>query len=457
MLRGAPSGVRRRLLLVASKTGYQVREFQEAAERLGVDLVLATDRCHILNDPWGDHAIALRFDAPGGLEHVDIETLRARGPFDGILAVGDGPALVAAFCAERLGLRFHPSRAVRAANDKQRTRERFRDAGLKVPDFGTAAAQRFPCVLKPLHSSASRGVIRADTPAEFAEALARIHKIIGEADVLVEDFIPGREFALEGIVTAGKLQTLAIFDKPDPLDGPFFEETIYVTPSREPASVQCAIRETAQLAVTALGLEFGPVHAEMRVNDRGVWMLEAAARPIGGLCSRVLRFDGGINREGTGLDKHSDLDVVGAESHTSTLAPTSCPGRLPKVPPSLATLPATREVSGLEDVLLLHALGEDVTRASLAPGAHGVMMIPIPAAGIYSGVAGVEQARETAHIEAVEITAKVGQRLEPLPEGASYLGFLFARAPDSERVEEALRHAHGLLRFTILPRLAIVR
>jgi biotin carboxylase len=414
--------VRRRVLLVASKTGYQVREFHGAAERLGIDLVLATDRCHVLDNPWGDHATALPFDAPApgdveqafglllaGQRPAPLDALRARGPFDGVAAVGDRPALIAARCAERLGLRFHPSQAVKAANDKRCTRERFRGAGLNVPDFrmaDAAAAQTFPCVLKPLHSSASRGVIRANTPAEFAEALARIRKMTSEQEVLVEDFIPGREFALEGIVTGGKLQTLAIFDKPDPLEGPFFEETIYVTPSREPASVQRAIRDAAQGAVTALGLEFGPVHAEMRVNDRGVWMLEAAARPIGGLCSRVLRFHNGMS---------------------------------------------------LEELLLRHALGEDVAWVGLAPGAHGVMMIPIPSAGIYSGVEGLEQARETADIENVEITAKEGHGLEPLPEGASYLGFLFARAPEAERVTQALRQAHACLRFRIFPALPVVK
>jgi hypothetical protein len=397
--------VRRRILLVASKTGYQVREFHGAAEQLGIDLVLATDRCHVLDNPWGDDATALQFDA--SLDDIGIEALRTRGPFDGVLAVGDGAALIAARCAERLGLRFHSSGAVNAANDKRRTRERFLGSGLNAPDFRMAGENgvQFPCVLKPLRSSASRGVIRADTPEEFATALARIRKISGEDQVLVEDFIPGREFALEGIVDAGKLEALAIFDKPDPLDGPFFEETIYMTPSREPASVQHAIREAAQDAVTALGLEFGPVHAEMRVNDRGVWMLEAAARPIGGLCSRVLRFENEM---------------------------------------------------GLEELLLRHALGEDVARARLASGAHGVMMIPIPAAGIYSGVEGLEQARETADIEAVEITAKEGHRLEPLPEGATYLGFLFARAPDAERVERALRQAHACLHFNIVSTLPVI-
>ncbi len=401
----------KRVLLVASKTGYQVAEFFGAAERLGVDLALATDRCHVLEDPYGDRATPLRFESVP--EEHDIEVLRARGPFDGILAVGDRPAFIAAYCAEHLGIRFHPSDSVTAANDKFQTRELFLAAGLNVPDYRLISTghgsppQRFPCVLKPLHFSASRGVIRANGAAEFAAAEARIRKMTGaDEPLLVEDFIPGREFALDGVVTEGKLQTLAIFDKPDPLDGPFFEETIYLTPSREPAEGQQAIRDAAQRAVAALGLHHGPVHAEARVNPRGVWMLEAAARPIGGLCSRVLRFE---------------------------------------------------DDAGLEEILLRHAIGQDVLPSRLAPGAHGVMMIPIPRAGVYSGVDGFQDARAAADIEAIEITAKEGQFLETLPEGASYLGFLFARAPDAERVEQALRRAHACLQFRIEPALPVVR
>ena len=195
-----------------------------------------------------------------------------------------------------------------------------------------------------------------------------------KGDVLVEDYIPGREFALEGVVTAGKLQTLALFDKPDPLEGPYFEETIYVTPSRESEEIQRQIRETAQAAVTALGLNHGPVHAEMRINQEGVWMLEVAARPIGGLCARVLRFA-------------SRYDT-------------------------------------LERLLLEHSLGKDVSDARLAPGAHGVMMIPIPHAGVYRGVTGLEDARRVPGVEDIVITAKEGQKMLPLPEGSAYLGFL---------------------------------
>jgi len=403
----------KRILLVAATTGYQVREFADAAQALGIELVLATDRCHILENPWGDEAAPLRFDNP----EPWIEALAARGPFDGILAVGDRPAWIAAQAAERLKLRFHPARAARAAANKLLARERFRAGGLLVPGFQQIpqaaplgseppAPVGFPCVLKPLESSASRGVIRANNSEEFRAAAERICRM-QDGDLLVEDYIPGREFALEGLVTSGNLQTLALFDKPDPLEGPYFEETIYVTPSGQTEEVQRRIRETAQAAVTALGLTDGPVHAEMRVNERGIWMLEAAARPIGGLCARVLRF-----------------------------AAPFC---------------------ALEQLLLRHAAGEEVSQARLAPGAHGVMMIPIPHSGVYRGVHGVEDARRVSGIENVVITAKEGQEMLPVPEASAYLGFLFSRGASADIVVKGLRAAHQRLEFTLSSALPVVK
>jgi biotin carboxylase len=393
-----------KILLFASTTGYQVHSFADAAERLGIELVLATDRCHVLDDPWGDQAIAVDF------EHPDFDGIAKRGPFDGVLAVGDQPALVAARVAGRLGLKFSPPDAVAAAHHKFLAREHFKNAGLLVPEYHLdAPPSRYPCVLKPLGLSASRGVIRADNAEEFAGAFARIQKLVEhehERSIQVEDFIPGREFALEGLVANGQLQVLALFDKPDPLDGPFFEETIYITPSREPGDVQRAIRDTAQSAVAALGLTDGPVHAEMRVNHRGVWMLEVAARPIGGLCARVLKFEDG---------------------------------------------------AVLEEVVLRHAAGVDVSSARLAPGGHGVMMIPIPRAGVYKNVRGLDRARGVEGVEDVVITAKEGQMMLPLPEGASYLGFIFARAVSPEMAAMALRRSHGCLEFEFSVSLPVVR
>jgi biotin carboxylase len=400
--------MKKRVLLFAATTGYQVRSFADAAARMELEIVLATDRCHVLNDPWGDHAVPVRFDDAT----VDVDALKQRGPFDGVVAVGDRPAVAAAQAAESMGLRFSPPAAVRAAKNKFLARECFKNAGLLTPAYRLVEdgveLTHYPSVLKPIGLSASRGVIRVDDRAGFVTALARIRAMLDhEADpsIQVEDFISGRELALEGLVTDGRLQVLALFNKPDPLDGPFFEETIYLTPSREVGAVQDAIFETTQRAVAALGLTYGAVHAEMRVNDVGVWMLEIAARPIGGLCSRVLKFD-----------------------------------------------PET----SLEEVILRHAIGEDVSDYRLAPGAHGVMMIPIPRAGVYASVDGLDRARSTAGIEDVVISAKEGQMMVPLPEGASYLGFIFARGGTSERVDAALRECHSLLEFKLVTSLPVV-
>ncbi|HBY62719.1 MAG TPA: carboxylate--amine ligase [Solibacterales bacterium] len=413
-----------RVLLAAATTGYQTRVFAAAAQRLGFAVTLATDRCHILEDPWADGAIAVRFEKP------EQSARLIEGPFDGVIAVGDRPALLAAHAASRLGVRFHPVPAVEACGNKFLAREQFRAAGLRVPAYfraafeeGPRAAARrasYPCVLKPLGLSASRGVIRAGSEAEFHAAFERIRRLLAAPDLArlkdarngflqVEDYIPGREYALEGVMSGARLHVLALFDKPDPLEGPFFEETIYVTPSREDQRVQSAIVETAREAVRALGMTDGPVHAEMRVNGQGVWMLEVAARPIGGLCAKALTFDGG--------------------------AP-------------------------LEELLLRNAVGEDVRGAKLDGPATGVMMIPIPKAGVYRGVRGEAAAAATPGIQAVEITAKDGQALLPLPEGASYLGFLFARGPNPAAVERSLRQAHAELAFDIavsLPALAPAR
>jgi biotin carboxylase len=398
--------VAKHLLLFAATTGYQIRVFEAAARRLGIEVTLATDRCHVMEDPWGDRAIAVKFD------RIEESLAALRGlQVDGVAAVGDRPVLLAAEAAAMFGVPFHSTEAARACLDKNLARRKFQAVGLRVPEFfrvtldgdGKEAAERaaYPCVLKPLGLSGSRGVIRANDAAEFVAAFRRIARM-GEHELQVESYIPGREFAVEGVITGGKLQTIAIFDKPDPMEGPYFEETIYVTPSREPEEVQRALIETTARAAEAIGLRHGPVHAELRHNREGAWILEVHGRPIGGLCSRAVRLADGIPQE---------------------------------------------------EMILVHALGGHIWMAALDAEASGVMMIPIPKGGIYQSVEGVERARAVPGIEDIEITAVEGQVLLPLPEGASYLGFLFARGERPEEVEEALRRAHAELRFHIATRL----
>jgi formate-dependent phosphoribosylglycinamide formyltransferase (GAR transformylase) len=420
----------KRVLVFAGKLGYQTRSFDAAARKLGVELVFVTDRCHQLDDPWGDRAIAVHFEAPEVAAYTVLEAVGAGERVDGFLALGDRPAVTAAYVARGLGLAYNHPLAAEACRSKLRMREVFRDSGLRVPWFRVVALQpapepallgiSYPCVVKPLSLSASTGVIRANNREEFLRAAARVRGVLESPEILasreanrdqmiVEGYIPGREVAVEGLLTNGELRVLAIFDKADPLEGPFFEETIYITPSRLGDAQLREIARCATDVVRALGLSHGPVHAEFRINEEGVWPLEVAPRPIGGLCARALRFVDGTSNE----------------------------------------------VIGLEELLLRHAVEMPVGNWKREPAASGVMMIPVPTSGVLEGVEGESAARGVPGVTDLEITARLHDYIAAWPEGSSYLGFLFAQAEMAEEVEEALRAAHAKLRFVIRERLAV--
>jgi len=414
-----------RLLILASKLGYQTRSFAEAAKALGIDVVFASDRCHQLEDPWADGAISVRFDEPEGSARRIVKQSLVR-PIDGLIALGDKPTTTAAYTARALGKPYNSPEATENCRSKLRQREVLRDAGLLVPGFFSFKFDKrvekilprvqFPCVVKPLRLAASQGVIRANSAEEFQAAVARIQKLLESPEVkverepeldrlLVERYIPGTEVAVEGLITRGKLRILAIFDKPDPLEGPYFEETIYVAPSRLPDETYDRVIECAERTVAALGLTHGPLHAEFRLNDEGPWVLEAAPRPIGGLCSRAMRF---------------------GEQRMS-----------------------------LEELLIRHALGMPGTDAYREQDASGVMMIPVPKSGVLEKVEGEDEARATPGIEDVQITARLHDFIAAWPEGSTYLGFIFGRGKTPGEVETALRAAHARLKFEFVERLPV--
>jgi biotin carboxylase len=405
------------LLLLLPTTTYRTEAFIDAATRLGVELVCASERPSTLEELSPNSLVTLDFADPLGSAETIARFAQSR-PIDAVVGVDDLTTVTAAAISERLGLKANALPAVSAARDKHAMRRCLAEAGVPVPRFrlvelandpaSAARKTEYPCVLKPLMLSASRGVIRANDPGEFVAAFERIAAILARPDaappagarraLLVEEFVPGREIALEGLLVGGSLHVLAIFDKPDPLDGPFFEETIYVTPSRLPAATQSRAAAVTRDACSALGLTEGPIHAELRVNDRGPFVLEVAARSIGGLCARTLTF-------GTGLS--------------------------------------------LEELILGHALGRPLESLERERRAAGVMMIPIPRAGRLVSVSGAEAARAVEAIEDVVITMHPGQEVIPLPEGWQYLGFIFARAETPSAVEGALREAHARLHFDI--------
>lgn len=412
----------KRILLLATSATYGTRSFAAAAEALNLEVIYGIDTPEQLAEYW---------HVPLALDFNDVEQatqrivkLARQTPLDAILSVDDSGSLIAARASAALSLPHNAPEAALAARNKYRMRERLAAGGVPCPAFKcfsagddpTEIATRvdYPCVVKPLLLSGSRGVIRADDPAGFATAFKRLARMLPPAEsspradahrVLVERYIPGEEVALEGLLTDGALQVLALFDKPDPLEGPFFEETIYVTPSRLSEATQEAIATCTQQAAQALGLRHGPVHAELRINNAGPWIIEVAGRPIGGLCSNVLQF---------GID--------------------TC----------------------LEELILRHAVGMEIESLDRESQAAGVMMIPIPEAGILRSVYGIDAAEAVPGIAGVEITAKLNYPLVPLPEGDSYLGFIFARGDAPATVEAALREAHRKLKFEIEEQIPVI-
>jgi hypothetical protein len=419
----------KKILLFAAKLGYQTRSFQAAADKLGVEILYVTDRCHQLDDPWNDRALAAPFESPDIAAGTVVEAVRGLG-VNGVLALGDRPTVAAAYVARGLGLAYNHPASVEACRSKLRMREVLRDAGVPVPWFRSVKLDPLPepsllgipcpCVLKPLSLSASQGVVRANDREEFLSGAARLKRLLNSPEIratrepnldqmLVEGYLEGSEVAVEALLTAGELRVLAIFDKPDALEGPYFEESIYVTPSRLSSTQRQTIEASLLSSVRALGLTHGPVHGEFRLNKQGVWPIEIAPRPIGGLCARALRF----------------VAANGQESF------------------------------GLEELLLCQALempGADAPRESAA---SGVMMIPVPQSGVLEKVEGIDDAKATPGITGLEITARLHDFVAAWPEGSSYLGFLFARAAQPAEAENALRAAHQKLRFTLTPRLPV--
>lgn len=408
-----------RVLLLVPSTSYRTPDFLAAAGQLGVEVTVGSNNRQVLQEYSDGRSLALDFE-PVGEGVSQILAHARRYPFSAILATDDETTVVAATAAKLLGLPGNDPESVAPTRDKHRFRQALACSGVRSPWFELvdlrddlaiyAKVMTYPCVLKPLNMSASRGVIRVDDEPEFLTAAERIACILREertltdahnaCSILAEAFIPGREVALDGLLSGGVLKPLALFDKPDPLDGPFFEETLYITPSRLPNALQGEIVTEAARAASALGLRHGPIHAELRINDEGVWVVELAARSIGGLCSRALEFTPGMK---------------------------------------------------LEELILRHALGLATDNFVREADAAGVMMIPIPRAGRLRAVHGLDTARSVSGIVDVTLAVSTGEMLTPLPEGGRYLGFIFGKAGEPNEVETALREAHRQLRFDIEP------
>jgi len=404
--------VRPRLLLLVPTSTYRAEAFIRAAKKLPVELSIASETPSSLSHLHPETLPAFDFSNPARAAYF-ARVFAADTPVDAVVAVDDRATLAAAVVAEALDLPHNSPDAVRASLNKYLGRRRMQAAGIPVPGFRLVPVANpesvlseisFPAVLKPLAMAASRGVVRVDGRDAFLEACRHLRPMvaaesppydpIAREHLLVEDYVPGWEVSVEGLVTDGLLHVMAIFDKPDPLQGPYFPETMYVTPSRHGPETQARIIGMTQRAVAAVGLRHGPVHVELRGDGERVVPIEVHARSIGGMCSKVLRFGDGRT---------------------------------------------------LEDVILQQALG--ILGAMPAPPsrAAGVWMLQSPERGYFVSMRGLSAASNIPGIEEIIVAARPGQFVEPLPEGFLYLAFIFARADDPAGVEGALRLAHARL------------
>lgn len=404
-------GAMSRILLVLPRSTYRAPDFMAAARAVGAEIVVASEAPQALAGIMDDRYVRIDLRDPMASAARMVE----RAPLDAIMPVDDGGVEIAAIAAERLGLAHNPPIAVAATRNKAEMRARLARAGVAQlayrvlePDHDvieTGSDLGFPVVVKPLSLSASRGVIRADDAPQLAEAVDRIRNILADSgrdrheQLLVEEYLPGDEVAVEAMLQNGMLHVLAILDKPDPLVGPYFEETIFVTPSRHSVKAEQAITDTVADAVKALGLLEGPIHAEMRLSRGEARVLEIAARPIGGLCGRALAFG-----------------LLGAS---------------------------------LEQVLLRNALRLPQAGLQAQAPAAGAMMLPIPRRGRLGDVSNLDEALSIPGITGIDITVPRGEVVVPLPEGDRYLGFVFSRGLTAADAETSLRRASDTLEIHI--------
>ena len=409
----------KRLLLVSHHNSYRIAPYIKAALNLGLEVTIASQGKHSLVTEVAN-GLHIDFDDVNAA-HKEILKENQKRPFTGILGSDDQTVELAAYAAKTLKLPHNPPRAALYSHRKDLARAQLSLTGcpvpihclldLNLPVKNQMAGLPWPCVIKPLNMSASRGVIRTNNKDEFITACERLRPIIADSQeefeqrhLLIEDYIDGIEIAYEGFLQNGELETITIFDKPDPLTGPYFAETIYVTPTALSDELQLSIKKVIQKACLAYGLRSGAIHAECRIDSENrIWILEVASRTIGGDCARVL----------------------------------------------------DNENFSIEELAILLAIGQPVT-PYIAEQARGVMMIPIRQKGLLKRVEGLLQASKIKHIDKIDIIIGEGHELIPLPEGNQYLGYIFASAESTEQVTAAIREAYALLKFVTAPVFKII-
>tara|TARA_B100000686_G_scaffold128253_1_gene135463 strand:- start:1091 stop:2335 length:1245 start_codon:yes stop_codon:yes gene_type:complete len=398
------------VILIIPSASYRTGPFMNAVKKLDLKVLVISDKSQVFSGKYPDNLIIINFNHWQDRSD-EISKWAKNNGLKAVIGVDEESIVLAANISNFLNVEHNPVESVLLTKDKYLMRNELLKLGIKSPWFKRFSIYEstkkiineisFPCVIKPTFLSASRGVMRVNTMNELSDSIKIMYELLsldelrkrgGEQSdwILFEEYIPGNEVAVEGLVTNGKLTVLAVFDKPEPLEGPTFEETIIVTPSVLTKEIQYSLLETIQNVVKALGILKGPIHAEARINKNGNYILECASRSIGGLCSKVLEFQGGMS---------------------------------------------------LEELILRSYLGRNIEKSKLTDKARGVMMMPTEKMGILKEMRGVQDALNVKGITDLKLTVKPGEKLEPLPKGDRYLGFIFAEGNDQKLVIKALKNA----------------
>ncbi len=386
----------KKLLLVIPENSYKSNDFVVAAEKLGIDFLIITDSEQV-SSKFSDTVIINKFDA-----ELNKNNLKKLKDVTHVLPVDHSALKFSGYLVDLLEVKGNKLESINLSMNKYESRKIFNSLlDIKVnneiikniDDVNTFINKNGTSVLKPIYGTASKSVLKINNVEKNKEQIEKLMQDCFDQDLVIEEYIDGKEYALEGTIINSELKKIVIFDKPVEYKHPYFEESIYITPSELSSEAEKRVVSIVDKACKKIGLEDGPVHVEFKINENQIFIIEINPRMIGGLCSRCLSF---------GLFKVS-----------------------------------------LEEIILHAFMNNELKNIELLNNYVGVLMIPTPKSGKFISI-NKEELENIPNISNVEITVPEGSDLLEPPYGDKYLGFAFSQGIDKKTVNESLLTAMNL-------------
>ena len=386
----------KKLLLVIPENSYKSNDFVVAAEKLGIDFLIITDSEQV-SSKFSDTVIINKFDA-----ELNKNNLKKLKDVTHVLPVDHSALKFSGYLVDLLEVKGNKLESINLSMNKYESRKIFNSLlDIKVnneiikniDDVNTFINKNGTSVLKPIYGTASKSVLKINNVEKNKEQIEKLMQDCFDQDLVIEEYIDGKEYALEGTIINSELKKIVIFDKPVEYKHPYFEESIYITPSELSSEAEKRVVSIVDKACKKIGLEDGPVHVEFKINENQIFIIEINPRMIGGLCSRCLSF---------GLFKVS-----------------------------------------LEEIILHAFMNNELKNIELLNNYVGVLMIPTPKSGKFISI-NKEELEKIPNISNVEITVPEGSDLLEPPYGDKYLGFAFSQGIDKKTVNESLLTAMNL-------------